>query len=293
MKKMWITALKILLLSIVFFLCMAVSSSILVIHSKSMSDGAVFPVLLYCLFTSAMVSMVVLNSDKTGYRLAADSFFICWGVQYFMTQIETLFFNSAVQMPLADIVRNVCNGALYTAAGCLVAVKLFGRWKRTGEKTERKKNDLPRRFFPKLIALSVVYVLIYFLFGYFVAWQFPALRGYYSGSTQILNFFDHMRNQLSGDPALPIFQLFRGLLWGLLSVLMMNTLNIKNKWLSILAPGVLYSVLITVMLLFPNAYMPTAVRIGHSYELSTSMMTFGILSSLILGLKKNRLDETN
>ena len=70
-----------------------------------------------------------------------------------------------------------------------------------------------------------------------------------------------------------------------LAIIIIDSLGIK-KWTTYIITALLFSILITTPLIFPNAYMPAAVRFGHSFELSTSMLTFGIVSVIIL---KNKL----
>jgi hypothetical protein len=41
----------------------------------------------------------------------------------------------------------------------------------------------------------------------------------------------------------------------------------------------------SVDVILPNSYMPTLVRLGHSFELFTSMFVFGILSIIIFKSK--------
>jgi hypothetical protein len=39
-----------------------------------------------------------------------------------------------------------------------------------------------------------VYVVLYYLFGYYVAWQNPELRRYYTGITELKSFYQLMRS---------------------------------------------------------------------------------------------------
>jgi hypothetical protein len=89
-----------------------------------------------------------------------------------------------------------------------------------------------------------------------------------------------MTNQFQSDPILPLFQLFRGILWSGLSLIIITSLNTKG-WKTYIITGLLFSILITSLLMLPNAYMPAPVRLGHSFELFTSMFTFGVLSVII------------
>jgi hypothetical protein len=284
MKKIFELISKILLLCVILMVCMAVFSAVVGSqNSKTTSENAILPLLIYCVLTVSTLTLIIKKSSIRGLHLVAVCFAISWGIQYFMTQIETLYFNSSVKMPLAEVFKTVIYGALYTAVICLCAVFILGGFKKnTNISPDRQKIKLPiGKSIQNIIALSLIYVAIYFIFGYFVAWQFADVRLFYTGSTHIVNFFEHMSNQFRQDPILPLFQLFRGFLWTFIANLILKSLKLKNRTAFIIIPGLIFSVLISTMLLFPNAYMPVAVRIGHSFELFTSMMAFGIISSFI------------
>ena len=67
----------------------------------------------------------------------------------------------------------------------------------------------------RFAALAVFYVFVYFVFGYFVAWQWEETRLYYSGTTAIKPFFTHFWDLFVKEDFLIIpFQLLRRT-WGL------------------------------------------------------------------------------
>ncbi len=290
MKKTVLFCLRVVLLTILLFVCMAVSNLLLGAGGEtSVPAGTVSTLMVYSFLNALLLSVWIKDSTLHGMRLAAVCFAVFWGVQYFMTQIETLFFNSAVKMPLSQLFRVVLAGALYTAVFSLLAVWILGRFrKEPPREAEPRRNTAGiHELLPKLAVLALLYVAVYFLFGYFVAWQFPAIRQFYSGSTQMINFFQNMAQQ---SPSLVLFQVFRGFLWALIALLIRNSLK-PNSRLSIFMPGLLFSVLITTPLLFPNAYMPDPVRFGHSFELFSSMLAFGLLSVPILAKKHPVFDR--
>lgn len=296
MKKVIILSLKVILLITIMFISMAVSSILIgVKHGPESTENTVIPVLIYCILNTIILTLFIVKSKLRSYKLVAVSFIIFWGTQYFMTQIETLYFNSAVKMPLEELIRNVTSGAIYIFVFSLLAVLILGKFK--GETNFQYSNLKIKTIIisaiPNMILLSIVYVIIYFVFGYFVAWQFADVRYYYTGSTHIISFFTHMSSQ---DPVIISFQLFRGILWSILAIIIIYSLGIEN-WLTYITTGLIFSILITAPLIFPNSYMPVSVRIGHSFELSTSMFTFGVVSVIILKnklhLKKLAINQLN
>lgn len=287
MKKTLVLALKIILLIITMFISMAISSLLVGVQqsSKSSSDS-IISVLIYCLLNTLILTLFIVKSQLRGCKLAAVTFIAFWGVQYFMTQIETLYFNDSVKMPITQIIKVVASGAIYAAVFSLLAVLILGKFKKEANSpsTDVKTKVFIKNILPNMIVLSFIYVIIYFIFGYFVAWQFADLRYYYTGSTCIVSFFQRMSDQFNQDPGLILFQVFRGFLWSALAVIIIYSLSIK-KW-TIYITGLLFSILITTPLIFTNAYMPSSVRFAHSLELSTSMLAFGVISVIIF---KNKL----
>lgn len=284
MKKLIILTFKIISLIIIMFITMAVSSMFVGIkHASNSSNSSFTQILIYCILNTLILTLFIVKSKLRSYKLATVSFILFWGIQYFMTQIETLYFNASVKMPLAELIKNVSFGAIYTAIFSLIAVLILGKFKKETnfQYNNHKIKVSIVNIIPNMIILSLIYVIIYFIFGYFVAWQFADLRYYYTGSTHIVNIVQHMSNQFRQDPVLILFQFFRGFLWSILAVIIINSLDIQNRLIYI-TTGLLFSILITTPLIFSNAYMPTSVRIGHSFELSTSMLIFGIISVVIL-----------
>jgi len=128
----------------------------------------------------------------------------------------------------------------------------------------------------RLVLLPLAYIVLYFLFGYFVAWQSPDVRELYTGSTAIEPFFTHLANTLQGSFALLPFQFLRGLMWIGLALLIMRMMK-GGAWEKAIAIGLLFGLLLTTQLLFPNPYMPAPVRLAHFIETSTSTFLYGVL----------------
>lgn len=282
MKKEIILGLKEILITVIMFIGMAISSVIVGFNTSQSSNNSITPLLIFCFLNTIILTVYIINSKMRGLKLIGTTFIIFWGIQYFMTQIETLYFDSAVKMPLFDILQVVFMGTISIAISSLFAVLILGKFKKEHTPCDEKNNVKVQfaKLLPNITILSFCYVIIYFLFGYFVAWQFPDVRKYYTGSTVIVNFIQQMTNQFQSDPILPLFQLFRGILWSGLSLIIITSLNTKG-WKTYIITGLLFSILITSLLMLPNAYMPAPVRLGHSLELFTSMFTFGILSVII------------
>jgi hypothetical protein len=200
-----------------------------------------------------------------------------------MAQIETLFFSSAINMPASLFWRVVLSGALTAAFFAPLAVLILGKMRtRGGEEAPNDRLVMPwREWAWRLPVLAVAYACIYWLFGYFVAWQSEAVRVYYTGSAELKPFFAHLATTMRDMPWLIPFQLFRGLLWVVLALPVVRMMK-GRPWESALALGMLFGLLLTSQLLLPNAFMPPAVRLAHFIETSTSTFLYGCLVGALL-----------
>jgi len=132
---------------------------------------------------------------------------------------------------------------------------------------------------PTVLLAVVFWPMVYFLFGYYVAWQFPEIREYYTGSTTMDSLLVMMKeNILSG---LYFFQILRGVLWVGIAVLVFSSTS--RSWAQNgLILGLLLPCLGSSQLLLPNPIMPEMVRLGHLLETSTSNFLWGFILSWFL-----------
>lgn len=239
--------------------------------------------LLVCALNALILAYLALRSRWHGWRLVGAIFLAQYGIETFMPQIETVVFNQALQLPTAQIVSLFITGFLRALIFAPLAVWLLGKF-RNDTAVAQSNNSLHlsvQEWAKRLTVLAALYTIIYFLFGYFVAWQSPELRQFYSGSSAILPFFTHMAQTLRSDPWLALIQFGRGYLWVLvvLPVVLMFRGGVRETCFAL---ALVLAVLLTDFILFPNPYMPEAVRMGHFSELWSSMALFGVLIGWIL-----------
>lgn len=205
-----------------------------------------------------------------------------FGVETFMTQIETLYFNRAIQMEANEIVDLVAAGALRAMIFAPLAVWFLGKMRGSGKPEEKKVTMKPSEWGWRFIAVAVSYPIIYFLFGYFVAWQWEETRLFYSGTTTILPFFTHFQGLFRSDPGILLFQLLRGALWTTLATLIVRMMKAK-RWEPPLAVALIFAGLLSSGIgLFPNPYMPVMVRQSHFFEIMSSMSVFGGIAGWVM-----------
>ena len=114
--------------------------------------------------------------------------------------------------------------------------------------------------------------MIYNLAGYYIAWQFEAVRIYYSNSSAIYPFVKMLwTNVVDG---LYTFQIIRGAIWltlGLTVYKMINGSYIKKG----IIIGLLFAFLMNSQHLIPNPYFPREVALAHFIETASSNFIWG------------------
>lgn len=247
------------------------------------------PSTLILFFVIVLVNVLILEwyiirSNAYGRRLFFVLFFEIFGVIFFMPQIETLVFNESIGMPMALVISLILSGVIVAGVVSRLAIRLFK--KQYAESTKESNSCLWDGPLSDLVwkfaALALIYMALYMLFGYFVAWQFVGLREYYSGSAELLGFVEQWLNTIKTTPiALPL-QFFRGLLWAGLALLATRTLDTNKTWEKPVIVGLLMSIGLSLQILLPNPYMPATVRYGHFPELLFENFVFGIIATKLL-----------
>ncbi len=247
--------------------------------SSQEASQAGIALLIVSSINSLVLAYLILRSRWTGVKLIAATFIVHFGIETFMTQIETLYFNGSITMPIDTVIRVISTGFVRALIFAPLAVLVLGKFKGTSSEQEFPQMTVPE--WVKCFALlAVVYAAVYFVFGYFVAWQWAEVRQYYSGSTTIQPLFTHIINTFSSDPILPLFQIMRGVLWAALALLIVKMT--KGKTLeTCFAVALALAVILASGVIFPNPFMPPMVRQGHLYELSSSMLTFGVMAAWV------------
>jgi hypothetical protein len=237
---------------------------------------------LVSLVSALVLSFLILRSPLHGLKLIGAVALVHFGVETFLAQMETLYFNSALQIGRDMFVGIVAAGAVRALVFAPLAVLIFGKMKKREQPKEVRAATSPSEWGKRLAALAVLYVVVYFVFGYFVAWQWEETRLYYSGTTAIKPFFTHFWDFFRTEPVILPFQLLRGALWTALALAIVWMTKAK-RWEASLAVAVTFAVLLALPLgLFPNPYMPPPVRQAHFFETASSMLLFGGIAGWVL-----------
>ena len=284
MKTAVIVVLRVIALTIVLFVCFAVAGGVVGFASDSQASGqsgaSTLILLAVCLLQVIVMTHLILRSRWTGWRLAAAVLFIFYGVTTFMPQIESAVF--LTRLPPGTLPRLFLMGVLIAVPFSVLAVLILG--KRRAEAVDTEPNT--RLIMPasewmwKLAVIAVVYVILYFTFGYFVAWRHPGVAEYYGGIDPG-SFVAQMSTVLRNTPWLVPFQIVRAMCWVALALPVIRML--KGKWPeTALSIGLLFAVVMNAPLLLPNPYMPEPVRMAHLVETASSNLIFGVIVGWLL-----------
>ena len=285
MKAILIIASRLVALTVVYFICFAaVSAALLPPPSGQAAPAeAVAPLaaLLAVSFLNAVVlAYVILRSRWAGWKLILTIFFVSYGVTTVMGQIESAFF--LTRLPTGLLPRLFLSGAIIAALFSPLAVVILGKRKPDSAEDEgQPRLQMPAgEWVGKLALIIIAYVVIYFTFGYYVAWKSAAVRAYYGGSDPG-SFLTQMRTVVRDTPLLLPLQALRALLWAAIAVPVIRML--KGQWWEAgLAVALLFAVVMNAQLLLPNPYMPREVRMVHLLETASSNFLFGWLLVLVL-----------
>ncbi len=236
--------------------------------------------ILVLLFVAALIQVVVvtylvLQAEWSGMKITG-ALFLVFVNTWVQSAIESVVylrgkvpFHLNFQMPILGLVI----GALF--APCAVAVLGgFRRLSASRSQTERARWSAGE-WAGKLASLAVVFLAVYYLCGYFVAWQNPVLRQFYQGSTELKSFWGQISGLWSSMPWMFPYQAARGLFWVVMTLPALWMLR-GGRGRVALGGALMYAVLGgSVMLILPNPLMPPSIAHTHLIETLTSGLMFG------------------
>ena len=248
------TIVKIIVLTFILFISYLASLLLVGLAHSQTLNHTILALLTVSLLNTMVMSNFVILSRLSGWRLVLVVFLVFYGITTFLSQIETIvFLKYLVDIVPVDIIPKLfLQGAIIASIFSFSAVAIYGKLK------DEVFQDMEllmtkKELFLKLILVAVVYTIIYFLFGMFIFVPLAgkALQEYY------------------GNLQLPIwiipFQMFRGLIWATLALIVIKTM--KSKWNG-LTVALLFSVLMSSLLLISNEFMPDRIRFAHFVEIA-------------------------
>ena len=287
-KSALVLSLKVIVLTIVMFILWMVGSGIFTADSAlaqqmSPEDAAASGLMLIVVsfIDTLILTYFILRSRMRGLRLMVTVSLVFYGVKTFLSVIEAWWFMtdvSAQEVP-GLFLMTVPLAVLFP----VIAVWILGKAKK-GEEVDETPNT--RLVMPveqlvwKVAILSViVYPVLFWTFGYYVAFSNPELVAYY-GSTHPGSFLAQMSNVWADDPFVFLFEVFRGLLWVALAAPVIRTTR-GRVWEAGLIVVLLFTLVQNDVHLIPGV-MPPSVRLSHFIETASSNLIFAVITTWLL-----------
>ena len=238
------------------------------------SVGFLAVVVTVSLLQTVALAYPAWRSRWHGWALVATVFTLYFTTVTFLSQVESMVYLGA-HLP-AGMLRGIFLMGLFNAAAfsplLVLVLGKFGSGRDLVEQSDPRVALAWTTWAWRLVAGGAVFVSLYYLFGYYVAWKNPVVRAYYGG-TDPGSFLAQMRGILEGVPWMLPLQFARGLVWTLLAILVIRMMAAR-WWEAGLAVSLLFAVP-TAYLLFPNPIMPDAVRMTHLIETAPYQFLFG------------------
>jgi hypothetical protein len=281
--------LRILALVVIYTVLMTVGTSLttprevagMLTPEQAAVSASMLP--LVSLIMVLMLSYLALRSRWHGWKLAGALFLIYFILQAFLGWIEVFAFPAVGNRMPPGMQTSMLTTSLVTGIPfSLLAVWILGK-----TRPDPADARLPRRLVMpasewawKLVAAAALYMIVYFTFGYYVAWRTPGLPEFYGGSDPG-TFLGQLGNVLRETPWLFPFQFLRGLIWAGIGCLIV-AMHKGRTWEVTPATGLAFTVLMNAAMLFPNPFFTPVVQRAHTIELLTSNLLYGILLVLLL-----------
>jgi len=287
-KSSLVLSLKVIVLTIVMFILWMVGSDIFTADSAlaqqmSPEDAAASGLMLIVVsfIDTLILTYFILRSRLRGLRLMVTVSLVFYGVKTFLSIIEAWWFMTDVNA--AEIPGLLLQTVPLAVLFPVVAVWMLGKAKKAEDADETPNTRLVMpigQLVWKVAFLSViVYPVLFWTFGYYVAFSNPELVAYY-GATHPGSFLAQIGNVWEDDPWVFLFEVFRGLLWVALAAPVIRTTK-GRVWESGLIVALLFSLVQNDMHLIPGV-MPPSVRLSHFIETATSNFIFALITTWLL-----------
>ncbi len=241
--------------------------------------------LVLAIINTLLIVALIVTSRWRGWRLALALAFAYYGSFTFITQIETWYFLSEITVSPELLPHLFIMGLSIPLIFIPLAVLICKKWKKRDVGVSKPTWKMPiMQLLLKLAVIAVSYLIIYWVAGYYIAWQNPELRAFYGSPGEIEPFFAHTLGTIRNNPELILLQLVRGVLFALIVLPIIAGSNVK-PWITALLVGFLLAAPHLGHIL-PNPLLPVAsVRLSHMIETFTSTFFFGLIIVWLLHRK--------
>jgi hypothetical protein len=236
--------------------------------------------LIFTVCAGGVLSYLILRSRWHGWMLAGAIFVSMYGISTVASQLDSVAFLSN-KLPQGMIRAIFVQGAMAAALFAPLAVLVLGKW-RVASPPAAPPRAAPLNMawiLPRLAILVAVFIFLYMLFGYYVAWRNPELRRFYAGP-ELATFWEAWRHNWTSFPWIYALTAFRALISVACLYPLVRMLR-TSRWESALAAA-LFLACWTTALLLPNPLLPASVARSHFWETLGFSLLFGALAGWFL-----------
>jgi hypothetical protein len=240
--------------------------------------------LIVCAAAVLVIMLMIHSSRWHGWKLILSMSVAFYLVMTVVTQLEAWYFLLGITIGPELLSRLFLQGIPTAFIFIPIAVLVMGRVHALAGEAELPANDpiLLKEWLWKLAVIYIVYLVLYYGAGYFIAWQNPEVRAFYGSPGAPLPFFQQMAHIFTDDPWLTPYQLLRTLIWvgGASLIIRGSRLPL---WQTALIVGLVLSVPQNIGHILPNPLIPIAsVRMSHLIETASSTFIFGLIVTWLL-----------
>jgi len=180
MNKIFLHIGRILSATIILAIIWIISLQIANVIVPSQLDSAEVPevtffikFLLVCFIHILILYITIQKSSWVGLRLSVVIFILIFVIQYFLSMIEAVWFNESLNMPASGIQSILISGLILSFIFSPIIVLISGKFRRRNHEQDWASSSLKVRdlIWKSAILTIVIYPSLYFLAGYFIAWQ--------------------------------------------------------------------------------------------------------------------------
>jgi hypothetical protein len=229
---------------------------------------------LASLVQAIVVTYLVLEANWSGWKMAGALFLVSLNPML-QAAIEGPPYLRG-RMPPNIVTQMLIMGVVISALFAPFAVWILGGFRRaTREVPGERAHGSAARWTGTLAATTVAFIVLYYLCGYYIAWQSAAVRQFYSGTTEIRSFWGQIAWIWSSTPWMFPRQAGRALLFVGLTLPAVRMLRGGAQRVA-LGTALMYAVFDgSPGLIMPNPIMPPAVAHTHLVELAVWGLLFG------------------
>lgn len=287
-KSALVLLVKIVVLTVVMFILFSAGSGIFTAQlsatemSPEESATSALGLLVVSIIDTMILTYFILRSRLSGLRLIVVVALVFYGVKTFTSMLEAWYFMTNIkpeELP-GLFLFTVPMAVIFP----IIAVPILGKAKMKEEDDESPNTRMvmpTSQLVGKVAFLSVVvYSVLFWAFGYYIALQNPELTAFY-GVTRPESFIAQIGGLWANDPLVFVFEFFRGALWIALAAPIIRTTKGK-VWEAGLIVALLFSLVQNDVHLIPNPLMPASVALSHFLETASSNFIYAVILTWLM-----------